>query len=34
MAEHAMQDACMATNPRIATKEQIIELYRRAYEGE
>ena len=34
MAEHAMQDACAATNPRKATKEQIIELYRRAYEGE
>ena len=34
MAEHAMQDACMATNPRIATKEQVIEIYRRAYEGE
>lgn len=34
LAENAMKDACAATNPRKATKAQIIELYRRAYEGE
>lgn len=34
MAENAMKDVCCLTNPRKATKEQIIEIYRRAYEGE
>ena len=34
MAENAMKDVCCRTNPRKATKEQIIEIYRRAYEGE
>lgn len=34
MAENAMKDACAATNPRLATKDQIVEIYRRAYEGE
>lgn len=34
MAVNAMKDVCCATNPRIATKEQVIEIYRRAYEGE
>ena len=34
MAENAMKDVCCPTNPRKATKEQIIEIYRRAYEGE
>ncbi len=34
MAENAMKDACALTNPRKYTKEQVIELYRRAYEGE
>ena len=34
MAENAMRDVCSLTNPRKATKEQIIEIYRRAYEGE
>ena len=29
-----MKDVCCLTNPRKATKEQIIEIYRRAYEGE
>lgn len=33
MAEHAMQDACAATNPRIATKDQIIAIYQAAYDG-
>ena len=33
MAENAMKDVCCLTNPRKATKEQIIEIYRRAYEG-
>ena len=34
MAENAMKDVCCLTNPRKATREQIIEIYRRAYEGE
>lgn len=34
MAENAMKDACAVTNPRKAKKEQIIEIYRQAYEGE
>ena len=34
MAENAMKDVCCLTNPRKATKEQVIEIYRRAYEGE
>ncbi len=34
MAEHAMQDACAATNPRKATKEQIIAIFQKAYDGE
>ena len=34
MADNAMKDVCCLTNPRKATKEQIIEIYRRAYEGE
>ena len=33
MAENAMKDACALTNPRVATKDQIIEIYRQAYEG-
>lgn len=33
MAENAMKDVCSLTNPRKATKEQIIEIYRQAYEG-
>ena len=32
--ENAMKDVCCLTNPRKATKAQIIEIYRRAYEGE
>jgi len=34
MAENAKKDVCHLTNPRKATKEEIIELYRKAYEGE
>ena len=34
MADNAMKDVCCLTNPRKATKEQVIEIYRRAYEGE
>ena len=34
MAEHAMQDACAATNPRKATKEQIIAIFQKAYDGD
>ena len=29
-----MKDACAITNPRKAKKEQIIEIYRQAYEGQ
>lgn len=31
MAENAMKDACSATNPRRATKEQIIGIYKAAF---
>lgn len=34
MAEHAQQDVCHLTNPRKATKQQIVEIFRQAYEGE
>ena len=34
MAENAMKDVCSLTNPRTAAKEQNIEVYRQAYEGE
>jgi alcohol dehydrogenase len=30
LAEHAMQDVCRLTNPRELSKEEIIEIYRRA----
>jgi alcohol dehydrogenase len=33
MATNAKLDACQATNPRKATKEQVIEIFRQAYEG-
>ncbi len=33
MAENAMKDACALTNPRKPTKEQIIGIYKLAYEG-
>jgi alcohol dehydrogenase len=33
MAVNAMKDVCCATNPRIATKDQVIEIFQRAYEG-
>lgn len=34
MAENAKKDVCQLTNPRKATLEQVIEIYRQAYEGE
>lgn len=34
MAENAKKDVCQITNPRTATKEQVIEIYRQAYVGE
>ncbi|MEI3140424.1 MAG: iron-containing alcohol dehydrogenase [Lawsonibacter sp.] len=34
MAENAQKDVCSVTNPRTATTEQIVEIYRQAYEGE
>lgn len=34
MAENAMKDACALTNPRKATKQQIMDLYQQAYDGE
>ena len=34
MAENAQKDVCCMTNPRTATKDQVIEVYRQAYEGE
>lgn len=33
MAENAKKDVCCLTNPRTATKEQVIEIFRSAYEG-
>jgi alcohol dehydrogenase len=33
LATNAMKDACAATNPRLATKDQIIAIYQRAYDG-
>lgn len=34
MAGNAKKDACQLTNPRTATLEQVIEIYRQAYYGE
>lgn len=34
MADNAKKDVCQLTNPRKASKEEVIELYRLAYEGE
>lgn len=34
MAENAMKDVCALTNPRTATKEQVIEIFRKAYDAE
>ncbi len=34
MAENAMKDACALTNPRKATRDQIIQIYQRAYDGD
>lgn len=34
MAENALKDACALTSPRKYTKGEVVELYRRAYEGE
>lgn len=31
MAENAMKDVCQLTNPRKATKEQIIGIFKAAY---
>lgn len=31
MAENAMKDVCQLTNPRKATKEQVIGIYKAAY---
>ena len=33
MAENAQKDVCCLTNPRTATKEQIIQIFQRAYDG-
>ena len=33
MAENAMKDVCCLTNPRTATKGQIVEIFQRAYNG-
>lgn len=33
MADNALKDACSLTNPRIATKQQIIDIYQNAYDG-
>lgn len=33
MAENAKKDVCQLTNPRKATKEEVIEIFKRAYEG-
>lgn len=33
MAENAMKDVCALTNPRKATKQQVIEIYTKAYNG-
>ncbi|SHJ71672.1 iron-containing alcohol dehydrogenase [Parasporobacterium paucivorans] len=33
MADNAMKDVCCATNPRTATKEQVIGIFQRAYDG-
>ena len=34
MAENAMKDATAATNPRKATKDQIIAIFQKAYDGD
>ena len=34
MADNAMKDVCQLTNPRKATKEQVIEIYRKAWQGD
>lgn len=34
MAENAKKDVCQLTNPRKATLEEVIEIFRKAYEGE
>ncbi|WP_283170871.1 iron-containing alcohol dehydrogenase [Curtanaerobium respiraculi] len=33
MADNAMKDACAATNPRLYTKQDVIDIYQRAYDG-
>ncbi len=32
LADNAMKDACGITNPRQPTREEVIELFRKAYE--
>ena len=34
MAGNALKDACALTSPRKYTKDEVVELYRRAYEGD
>ena len=34
MADNAKKDVCQLTNPRTATREQVIEIYRQTYVGE
>ena len=34
VAKGAMKDACAATNPRKATKDQIIAIFQKAYDGD
>ena len=34
MAANALKDACALTSPRKYTKDEVVELYRRAYEGD
>ena len=31
MAEAALKDACTATNPRVPTKEEVIDLYKKIW---
>ena len=31
MAENALKDTCTATNPRVPTKEEIVELYKKIW---
>ena len=31
MAENALKDVCTATNPRVPTKDEIIEIYKKIW---